>query len=56
MVQPEPPDQGQTFHTEPYVDIPSEIEEEMPESSTINQLPPIPAQTGPYGQKSSNGP
>ncbi|KAH9657970.1 hypothetical protein KPL70_023296 [Citrus sinensis] len=48
------PDQGQTSHTEPYVDIPSEVEEEMPESSATNQ--PSPAQPNPPSQKSSNGP
>ncbi|KAH9769372.1 hypothetical protein KPL71_011974 [Citrus sinensis] len=48
------PDQGQTSHTEPYVDIPSEVEEEMPESSATNHPPP--AQTNPSSQKSSNGP
>ncbi|KAH9780668.1 hypothetical protein KPL71_008167 [Citrus sinensis] len=51
MAQPDQPDQGQTSHTEPYVDIPSEVEEEMPESSATNQPPP--AQTS---QKPSNGP
>ncbi|KAH9698020.1 hypothetical protein KPL71_023840 [Citrus sinensis] len=45
------PDQGQTSHPEPYVDIPSEVEEEMPESSATNQ-PPL-AQTS---QSPSNGP
>ncbi|KAH9686133.1 hypothetical protein KPL70_014248 [Citrus sinensis] len=34
----------------------STIEEEMPESSTINQPPPAQAQTGSTSQKSSNGP
>ncbi|KAH9752176.1 hypothetical protein KPL71_014597 [Citrus sinensis] len=48
------PDQGQTSHTEPYVDIPSEVEEDMPESSATNQPPPT--QTNPPSQKSSNGP
>ncbi|KAH9801896.1 hypothetical protein KPL71_001194 [Citrus sinensis] len=47
---------GQTSHTEPYVDIPSEVEEEMPKSSTTNQPPPAQAQTSPPSQKSSNGP
>ncbi|KAH9763276.1 hypothetical protein KPL70_001107 [Citrus sinensis] len=47
---------SQTSHTEPYVDIPSEVEEEMPESSTTNQPPPAQAQTSPPNQKSSNGP
>ncbi|KAH9769510.1 hypothetical protein KPL71_012030 [Citrus sinensis] len=53
MAQPDQPTQGQTSHTEPYVDIPSEVEEEMPESSAINHPPP--AQTNPSSQKSSNG-
>ncbi|KAH9787338.1 hypothetical protein KPL71_010556 [Citrus sinensis] len=48
------PDQGQTSHTEPYVDIPSEVEEDMPASSATNQPPPT--QTNPSSQKSSNGP
>ncbi|KAH9686084.1 hypothetical protein KPL70_014217 [Citrus sinensis] len=56
MAQPDPPPQGQTSHTEPYVDIPSEVEEEMPESSTTNQPPPAQTQTGSTSQKSSNGP
>nr|ARO38276.1 polyprotein [Citrus endogenous pararetrovirus] len=50
MAQPDP----QTSHTEPYVDIPSEVEEEMPESSATNQPPP--AHTSSPSQKSSNGP
>ncbi|KAH9744221.1 hypothetical protein KPL70_003601 [Citrus sinensis] len=58
------PPQSRTSHTEPYVDIPSEVEEEMPESSTTNQPPlsttnqppPAQAQTSPPSQKSSNGP
>ena len=54
MAQPDQPTQGQTSHTEPYVDIPSEVEEEMPESSVTNQPPPT--QTNPSSQKSSNGP
>ncbi|KAH9697723.1 hypothetical protein KPL71_023728 [Citrus sinensis] len=54
MAQPDQPDQGQTSHTEPYVNIPSEVEEEMPESSATNQPPPT--QTHPSSQKSSNGP
>ncbi|KAH9697730.1 hypothetical protein KPL71_023729 [Citrus sinensis] len=54
MAQPDKPTQGQTSHTEPYVDIPSEVEEEMPESSATNQPPPT--QTNPSSQKSSNGP
>ncbi|KAH9697807.1 hypothetical protein KPL71_023766 [Citrus sinensis] len=45
MAQPDQPTQGQTSHTEPYVDIPSEVEEEMPESSATNQPPPT--QTNP---------
>ncbi|KAH9698112.1 Endonuclease [Citrus sinensis] len=54
MAQPDPPTQGQTSHTEPYVDIPSEVEEEMLESSATNHPPPT--QTNPSSQKSSNGP
>ncbi|KAH9680166.1 hypothetical protein KPL71_026448 [Citrus sinensis] len=54
MAQPDQPTQGHTSHTEPYVDIPSEVEEEMPESSATNQPPPT--QTNPSSQKSSNGP
>ncbi|KAH9734779.1 hypothetical protein KPL71_017501 [Citrus sinensis] len=54
MAQPDPPTHGQTSHTEPYVDIPSEVEEEMPESSATNHPPP--AKTNPSSQKSSNGP
>ncbi|KAH9734735.1 hypothetical protein KPL71_017479 [Citrus sinensis] len=54
MAQPDQPTQGQTSHTEPYVDIPSEVEEEMLESSAINQPPPT--QTNPSSQKSSNDP
>ncbi|KAH9780565.1 hypothetical protein KPL71_008131 [Citrus sinensis] len=54
MAQPHPTTQGQTSHTEPYVDIPSEVEEEMHESSATNHPPP--AQTNPSSQKSSNGP
>ncbi|KAH9792913.1 hypothetical protein KPL71_004337 [Citrus sinensis] len=54
MAQPDQPTQGQTSHTEPYVDIPSEVEDEMHESSTINHPPP--AQTNPSSQKSSNVP
>ncbi|KAH9801889.1 hypothetical protein KPL71_001192 [Citrus sinensis] len=56
MAQPDQPTPGQTSHTEPYVDIPSEVEEEMPESSTTNQPPPAQAQTSPPSQKFSNGP
>ena len=33
MAQPDQHTQGQTSRTEPYVDIPSDVEEEMPESS-----------------------
>ncbi|KAH9716855.1 hypothetical protein KPL71_021598 [Citrus sinensis] len=54
MAQPDQPTQGQTSHTEPYVDIPSEVEEEMHESSATNHPPP--AQTNPPSHKSSNGP
>ncbi|KAH9697746.1 hypothetical protein KPL71_023735 [Citrus sinensis] len=54
MVQPDPPTQGQTSHTEPYVDIPCEVEDEMHESSATNHPPPT--QTNPSSQKSSNGP
>ncbi|KAH9668332.1 hypothetical protein KPL70_021374 [Citrus sinensis] len=50
------PAQGQTSHTKPYVDIPSEVEEEMLESSATNQPPPAQAQPNPPSQKSSNGP
>ncbi|KAH9716962.1 hypothetical protein KPL71_021650 [Citrus sinensis] len=56
MAQPNQPAQGQTSHTEPYVDIPSKVEEEMPESSATHQPPPAQAQTNPPSQKSSNGP
>ncbi|KAH9762889.1 hypothetical protein KPL70_000974 [Citrus sinensis] len=56
MAQPDQPPQGQTSHTEPYVDIPSEVEEEMPESSATNQPPPAQTQTGSTSQKLSNGP
>ncbi|KAH9780662.1 hypothetical protein KPL71_008163 [Citrus sinensis] len=54
MAQLDQPTQGQTSHIEPYVDIPSEFEEEMPESSATNH--PHSAQTNPSSQKSSNGP
>ncbi|KAH9752125.1 hypothetical protein KPL71_014576 [Citrus sinensis] len=54
MAQPDPPTQGQPSHTEPYVDISSKVEEEMPESSATNQ--PSPPQPNPPSQKSSNGP
>ncbi|KAH9697743.1 hypothetical protein KPL71_023733 [Citrus sinensis] len=54
IAQPDQPTQGQTSHTEPYVDIPSEVEDEMHESSATNHPPP--AQTNPSSQKSSNGP
>ncbi|KAH9655632.1 hypothetical protein KPL70_022384 [Citrus sinensis] len=50
MAQLDQPPQGQTYHTEPYVDIPSEVEEEMPESSTTNQPPQAQTQTGRYRQ------
>ncbi|KAH9763291.1 hypothetical protein KPL70_001110 [Citrus sinensis] len=56
MAQPDQPTLGQTSHTESYVDIPSEVEEEMPESSTTNQPPPAQPQTSPPSQNSSNGP
>ncbi|KAH9698137.1 hypothetical protein KPL71_023898 [Citrus sinensis] len=56
MAQPDPPTQGQTSHTEPFVDIPSEVEEEMPESSATNQPPPAQAHTSSPSQNSSNGP
>ncbi|KAH9723311.1 hypothetical protein KPL70_007079 [Citrus sinensis] len=56
MAQPDHPPQGQTSHTEPYVDIPSEIEEEMPESSATNQPPLAQAHTSSPSQKSSTGP
>ncbi|KAH9769474.1 hypothetical protein KPL71_012014 [Citrus sinensis] len=56
MDQPDQPPPGQTSHTEPYVDIPSEVEEEMPESSATNQPPPAQAHTSSPSQKSSNGP
>ncbi|KAH9734753.1 hypothetical protein KPL71_017488 [Citrus sinensis] len=54
MAQPDPPTQCQTSHTEPYVDIPSEVEDKMHESSATNHPPS--AQTNPSSQKSSNGP
>ena len=54
--QPDQPPPGQTSHTEPYVDIPSEVEEEMPESSATNQPPLAQAHTSSPSQKSSNGP
>ncbi|KAH9769374.1 hypothetical protein KPL71_011975 [Citrus sinensis] len=56
MAQPDQPPHGQTSHIEPYVDIPSEVEEEMPESSATNQPPPAQAHTSSPSQKSSNGP
>ncbi|KAH9780642.1 hypothetical protein KPL71_008153 [Citrus sinensis] len=40
--------------TKPYVDIPSEVEDEMDESSATSHPPPT--QTNPSSQKSSNGP
>ncbi|XP_015389839.1 pollen-specific leucine-rich repeat extensin-like protein 1 [Citrus sinensis] len=56
MAQPDPPDHGQTSHTEPYVDIPLEVDDDMHEFSATHQPPPAQAQTGPTSQKSSNGP
>ncbi|KAH9769379.1 hypothetical protein KPL71_011977 [Citrus sinensis] len=56
MAQPDQPPPGHTSHTEPYVDIPSEVEEEMHESSATNQPPPAQAHTSSPSQKSSNGP
>ncbi|KAH9680154.1 hypothetical protein KPL71_026442 [Citrus sinensis] len=56
MAQPDQPTQGQTSHTEPYVDIPSEVEEEIHESSATNQPSPTQAPTNPSSQKLSNGP
>ncbi|XP_024039401.1 proline-rich receptor-like protein kinase PERK2 [Citrus clementina] len=56
MAQPDQPAPGHTSHTEPYVDIPSDIDQEMPESSATNQPPPAQAQTGSTSQKSSNDP
>ncbi|KAH9801779.1 hypothetical protein KPL71_001153 [Citrus sinensis] len=56
MAQPDQPTPGHTSHTEPYVDIPLDIDQEMPESSATNQPPPAQAQTSPPNQKSSNGP
>ncbi|KAH9763004.1 hypothetical protein KPL70_001026 [Citrus sinensis] len=56
MAQPDQPPQGQTSYTEPYVDIPSEVKEEMSESSATNQPPPAQTQTGSTSKKSSNGP
>nr|AHC13200.1 polyprotein [Citrus endogenous pararetrovirus] len=56
MAQPDQPRPGQTSHTEPYVDIPSEVKEEMSESSATNQPPPAQAHTSSPNQKSSNGP
>ncbi|KAH9680169.1 hypothetical protein KPL71_026449 [Citrus sinensis] len=54
MAQPNQPTQGQTSHTEPYVDIPSEVEEEMPESSATNQPSPTQAPTNPSSQDWKN--
>ena len=34
MAQPDQPAVGHTSHTKPYVDIPSDIDQEMPESTT----------------------
>ncbi|KAH9769493.1 hypothetical protein KPL71_012022 [Citrus sinensis] len=56
MAQPDQPPPSHTSHTEPYVDIPSEVEEEMHESSATNQPPPAQAHTSSPNQKSSNGP
>ena len=56
MAQPNQHTQGQTSRTEPYVDIPSEVDEEIPESSATNQPPPTSAQSHSQSQKSSNGP
>ncbi|KAH9780657.1 hypothetical protein KPL71_008160 [Citrus sinensis] len=56
MAQPDQPPPGRTSHTEPYVDIPSEVEEEMPESFATHQPPPAQAHTSSPSQKSSNGP
>ncbi|KAH9763380.1 hypothetical protein KPL70_001148 [Citrus sinensis] len=56
MAQLDQPTPGHTSHTEPYVDIPLDIDQEMPESSATNQPPPAQAQTSPPNQKSSNGP
>ncbi|KAH9649294.1 hypothetical protein KPL70_025932 [Citrus sinensis] len=55
MAQPDQPDHAQTSHTEPYVDIPLEVDKDIPEFSATHQ--PLPAQgpTGPTSQKSSNG-
>ena len=36
MAQPDQHTQGQTSRTEPYVDIPPEVDEEIPESSATN--------------------
>ncbi|XP_052297056.1 uncharacterized protein LOC127902254 [Citrus sinensis] len=56
MAQLDQPNHGQTSHTKPYVDIPSEVDEDIPESSATHQPPPAQAQPGPTSQKSSNGP
>ena len=56
MAQPDQHTQGQTSRTKPYVDIPSEVDEEIPESSATNQPPPASAQSHSQSQKSSNGP
>ena len=55
MAQPDQHTQGQTSWTEPYVDIPSEVDEEIPASSATNQPPPTSAQSHSQSQKSSNG-
>ena len=56
MAQPNQHTQGQTSRTEPYVDISSEVEEEIPESSATNQPPLTSAQSHSHSKKSSNGP
>ena len=56
MAQTDQHTQGQTSRTEPYVDVPSEVDEEIPESSATNQPPPTSAQSHSQSQKSSNGP
>ncbi|KAH9763274.1 hypothetical protein KPL70_001106 [Citrus sinensis] len=56
MAQPDPPDHGQTSHTKAYVDIPLEVDDDMPEFFATHQPPPAQAQIGPTSQKLSNGP
>ncbi|KAH9684900.1 hypothetical protein KPL70_013722 [Citrus sinensis] len=56
MTQPDQPSPGQPSHTEPYVDIPSEVDEDIPESSATNQPPPAQTQPSSPSQKPSNGP